>query len=148
METVCSDDGETLKSGSRQDPETHMCLLPQIALPPAVSQAPRQPLMSSAGKTLRQISTQAREQEAWLSPGKCFQLVLGNWCQLLWGELLGTSWAVGRWALDWSRSLAGEPVLPPRGPGGLEAELLGDGFHLVEGSSCWMKARTTQGSIH
>lgn len=36
----------------------------------------------------------------------------------------------------------------PKGPGGLEAELLGDGFHLMEGGSCWMKAQTIQGSVH
>lgn len=88
------------------------CLLPWMVLPTAGSQTPRQPLMSSASKAVRQISTQARDLQAWLSPAKCFQLVLGNWCQLLWGELLGTSWAVGRWALDCSRSLAWEPVLP------------------------------------
>lgn len=82
------------------------CVSFLMVLPTAVSQAPSQPLMSSAGKAVRKISTQARNLGAWLSPAKCFQLVLGNWCQLLGGALLGTSWAVGRWALDCSQGLA------------------------------------------
>lgn len=104
---VGSDDGETLKQkGGKTLRFTCDSFLPWMVIPTAASQAPKQPLMSSASEAVRQISTQARDLLAWLSPAKCFQLVLGNWCQLLWGELLGTSWAVGRWALDCSWSLA------------------------------------------
>jgi hypothetical protein len=49
---------------------------------------------------------------ACLSSAKCFQLALGNWCQLLWGEPLGTSCAAGRWARECGWSLACEPGFP------------------------------------
>lgn len=48
---------------------------------------------------------------ACLSQAGCFQLGRGNWCQLLWGELVGTSCAAGRQALECVGTLAWEPGL-------------------------------------
>lgn len=53
------------------------------------------------------------------SPAKGFQLGLGNWCQLLWGELVGTScaaWQAGSGV--WQElGLRTRPWLPQRAQG-------------------------------
>lgn len=80
---------------------------------------------------------------AGLGPAEGVQLGLGNWCQLLRGELVGTScaaWQAGS-GVGPELGLGTRPWLPRGAPGcgvgGLDAQLLEVGFYASEGNICW-----------